>query len=79
MLASLVIDLLIASLLFLLFGWIGDVLQASTSDGRICLDFDGPTTWNRINRPRRPLPYDDPGATGRPRPVRRHQLPGRLP
>jgi len=66
MLASLIIDLLIASLLCLLFGWIGDILHASTRDGRICLEFDGPTAWDRMSRSRIPLPYD-PNATWRPR------------
>ena len=77
MLAPLIIDLLIASLLFLLVGWISDILHASTHERPNYLDSEGTIGWDQMSRPRKPLPYDDPDATWRARPVRRHQPLGR--
>src|SRR5262249_1271853 len=79
MLAPLIIDLLIASLLFLLAGWVSDALRASAHDGQSCLDSERPTGRTPMSRPRRPRPCDDGDGTWGARPVRRRQPPGRLP
>lgn len=72
MLAPLIIDSLIASLLLLLVGGISDILRASTHDGPNYLNSAGPIGWDQMLRPRKPLPHDDPDATWRARPVWRH-------
>ncbi|HKI18928.1 MAG TPA: hypothetical protein VKA15_13665 [Isosphaeraceae bacterium] len=73
MLAPLIIELLIVSLLFLLIGWFSDILHASTHDGPSYLNAQGTIGWNQIGRPRKPLPSDNPDATRRARPGWRHR------
>jgi hypothetical protein len=51
MLAPLIIDPLIASLLLLAVGWVIDILHASTHDRQGCLESTGPIGWKQINRP----------------------------
>jgi hypothetical protein len=77
MLAPLIVELLIASLLFLLVGWISDILHASTHDDLSCLNSAGTIGWDQMRRLRKPLPYDNPDATWRARPVGRHRPPER--
>jgi hypothetical protein len=45
MLARLIIDPLIASLLLLAVGWAIDILHASTHDRQSCLESTGPIGW----------------------------------
>jgi hypothetical protein len=45
MLAPLIIDPLIASLLLLAVGWVIDILHASTHDHQGCLNSTGPIGW----------------------------------
>ena len=56
MLAPLIIELLIASLLLLLAGWISDILHASTHERPNYLNSTGAIGWDQISRPRKPLP-----------------------
>jgi hypothetical protein len=79
MLAPLIFDMLIASLLIVLVGWASDALRACTHGGQSYLAFEGSTARNRASRPRRPLPHNDHDAARTARHLRRHQPPGRLP
>jgi hypothetical protein len=79
MLAPLISELLIVSLLFLLVGWASDALRASMHDSQGYLDSEGTTASKRMSRPRQLRPHDDHVATWTSRPVGRHQHPGQLP
>ena len=80
MLAPLVIELLVVSLLLLLTAWIRDTVHASTHERANCLHCDGTLGWGHIKRPRKTPPLDDdPRATRRARRVRRHRPLGRTP
>jgi hypothetical protein len=73
MLASLIIELLITSLLFLLIGWISDIFRASRHEHPNYHSSEGTAGWNQMSRPRKPLLHDDPDAMWRPRLVRRNR------
>jgi hypothetical protein len=79
MLAPLIAKMLIASLLFLLAGWLSDIVHAHTEKRPNYLDLEGTIGWDEMSRPRKSLPRHDPDATRRARPVRRHRPLGRLP
>jgi hypothetical protein len=73
MLATLIIELLIASALFLLVGWIHDVIRSGTHELSNCLNSEGTIGWEQMRRPRKPLMYDDAHATRTARTIRRHR------
>ena len=77
MLAPLIVDLLLGTLLLLLVGWATDAVRASMHDGPGDANPEAPGGWNRMNRPRRPSTARHPNAKGTARPVRRHRLSGR--
>jgi hypothetical protein len=62
MLAPMIFELLIASLLFLLAGWATDTLRANWHDGSSCVNCEGTIGWERVKRPRNPLRDGDPKA-----------------
>jgi hypothetical protein len=53
MLAPLIVDPLIASLLLLAVAWVIDILHASTHDRQSCLNSTGPIGWNQKSCPLR--------------------------
>ena len=52
MLAPLIVDPLIASLILLAVGWVSDILHASKHGHQSCLNATGPIGWNQISCPR---------------------------
>lgn len=79
MLATLISNLLIVSLLFIVIGWASDAIRAIAYRGRNYLNSEGTAAWGEMSGPRRPVHYVDTDATGRARSVQRHQPDGRLP
>jgi hypothetical protein len=73
MLAPLIVELLIASLLFLLIGWAIDFIHASTRGSSPRLQSDVPIDSYHVRRLRKPLRDDDPEATWIPGPAPWHQ------
>jgi len=77
MLAPLIIESLLASLLLLFVGWIIDLVHASTHGGPSSLNLERAIGWHPISRSAKPLPSEEPDARWRARPVGRHRPLGR--
>jgi hypothetical protein len=77
MLAPLIVDLLMGTLLLLLVGWAIDTFRTSMHDVPGDVNPEAPEGWNRMSRPGRPFTAQRPDAKGTTRPVGRHRLPGR--
>ena len=77
MLAPLIVDLLMGTLLLLLVGWAIDAFRASIHDVPGDVNPEAPGGWNRMSRLGRPSSAQQPDVTGTARPVGRHRLPGR--
>jgi hypothetical protein len=79
MLAPMIVDVLIVSLLLLALGWVGDVLRARSLNGRRSLNCEGTVGCNLMSHPRTPLLLDHPDATQAARQVRPPRRFRRLP
>jgi hypothetical protein len=73
MLAPIIIELLIASLLFLLIGWAIDFIHASTRGSPRQLQSDVPIDSHHVRRLRKPLRDEGPEATWIAGPASWHQ------
>jgi hypothetical protein len=77
MLAPLIVDLLMGTLLLLLVGWATNAFRASMPDGPGDANPEALGGRNRMSRPRRPSITQHPDAKGTVRPVRQHRHSGR--
>jgi hypothetical protein len=75
MLAPLIVDLLMGTLLLLLVGWATDAFRASMHDVPGDVNPEAPGGLEPDKPPRRPSSAQHPDATGTARPVGRHRLP----
>jgi hypothetical protein len=65
MLAPMIFELLIVSMLFLLVGWATDAVRASWHGSPSYLNSEGTIGWQQMSRPRNPLRHDNPEVTRR--------------
>jgi hypothetical protein len=79
MLAPMIVDVLVLSLLLLALGWVSDVVRARSRNGRRFLDSEGTVDCNLMSHSLIPLLIDHPDAARTARRVRPPQRFGRLP
>jgi hypothetical protein len=79
MLAPMIFNVLVFSLLLLALGWVSDVLRARSHNGRRSLNCEGTIGCNLMSHPRTSLLLDHPDATQTARRVRPPRRFRRLP